>query len=182
MLVLVGASGGRFRVMHWGLQGLGDAGRTIHTYNPAITKPDGTQLWTMEAKRRHTMLREAGPRRGLLDPDFRQFSGGFCFPVLCFGGSVTFDHYGRVYAGLNVGMGGPPGLDASAFAGRLAQDYNPDAQQLQNSISGFGVDLAGGYYLGGGLSVDDPPYPDTALYGFTLPGAAVSASYTFRVY
>ena len=177
MLLLVLESGASYRVYYGGLRGIENPDIYVHLSRIVLEK-SGTQLWGVESLRRYVQ----GTRsvlQAVTDPDFYEVNLGWYHGV---GGHIAAkgDRFGRFYLGLSVGLGIGRGA-VSVTQGNLWQDYVPDPGQVHRAIGGWGVNLQGGYLIGGGVSFPDIG-PISVQYGFSLPGLVFSLSYSWQVW
>jgi len=177
MLLLILESGASYQVYYGGLRGLEKPEVTAHPMGLTLEKPGSVRVGGVESLRRHVRRIEGG-EHPIYEGDYWEVSVGGYFG---FGGhfSARVDRFGRIYAGLNVGLGGGR-VGGSITQGHLLQDYDPDPAQLDRALGGFQVALQGGYYVGGSISATDlGPIP--VQYGFATRGIALSFGYTWRV-
>jgi RHS repeat-associated protein len=177
MLLLTLESGPSYRVRFWGLQGLENPEIRAYPSGLALEKPEGVRLYGVESLRRYVRQAEGG-EHPITEGDYWEVTAGGYFGI---GGHISArrDRFGRIYVGLNVGLGGGK-WGFSIAQGHLVQDYDPDPAQLDRVLGGWQVAIQGGYYAGGSISaVDFGPIP--VQYGFTWPGWAFSLGYAWRV-
>lgn len=177
MLLLTMESGKQYQVFFGGLRDLGNPDVYLSVHSPTLEKPGDVRLRGVDSLRRYVRQAEGGAHP-ITEGDYWEGTIGGYFGV---GGHISgrIDRFGRIYIGLNVGLGVGKG-GGSITQGHLLQDYDPDQAQLDRALSGWQVSLQGGYYLGGGISVVDfGPIP--VQYGFTTRGLALSLGYAWRV-
>ena len=156
------------------LTNLNNDGTTCIIFQPDLSKPDGTQINSLEQARGYVQKREYGDHT--LDPDFYEIAAGFYAGI---GGHVAAreDRYGNRYVSLNVGIGlGSAGW--SFMQGTFIQDYTPDQGQLSAVSTGWGVSASLGYGIGGGVAAVDGPTP--VQYGLMTKGGSVSIGYGWK--
>ncbi len=177
MLVLTLESGKQYQVFFGGLRDLDNPEVYLSVQNPLLEKPGDVRLQGVESLRRYVRQAEGGAHP-MTEGDYWEGTIGGYFGI---GGHISGrrDRFGRIYVGLNVGLGvGRWGFGITQ--GNLVQDYDPDPAQLNRALGGFQMALQGGYYVGGSISaVDFGPIP--VQYGFSWPGLALSFGYAWRV-
>ena len=178
MLLLTLESGPSYRVRFWGLQSLENPEVQAYPSGLALEKPEGVRLYGVESLRRYVRQAEGG-EHPITEEDYWEVTAGGYFGI---GGHISArrDRFGRIYVGLNVGLGGGK-WDFSIAQGHLVQDYDPDPPQLDRVLGGWQVAIQGGYYAGGSISaVDFGPVP--VQYGLVIPpGLAFSIGYSWQL-
>jgi len=178
MLLLTLESGPSYRVRFWGLQGLENPEIRAYPSGLALEKPEGVRLYGVESLRRYVRQAEGG-EHPITEGDYWEVTAGGYFGI---GGHISArrDRFGRIYVGLNVGLGGGK-WGFSIAQGHLVQDYDPDPPQLDRVLGGWQVAIQGGYYAGGSISaVDFGPVP--VQYGLVIPpGLAFSIGYSWQL-
>jgi len=178
MLLLTLESGPSYRVRFWGLQGLENPEIRAYPSGLALEKPEGVRLYGVESLRRYVRQAEGG-EHPITEGDYWEVTAGGYFGI---GGHISArrDRFGRIYVGLNVGLGGGK-WGFSIAQGHLVQDYDPDPAQLDRVLGGWQVAIQGGYYAGGSISaVDFGPVP--VQYGLVIPpGLAFSIGYSWQL-
>jgi hypothetical protein len=118
-------------------------------------------------------------------PDYASLNVAIAIPTPYTGTAVgwnitaSLDRYGHFYfSPIGVGVGKSAGrASGSLTANWLNQSTQPSEQQLNNFLTGHGVNLGGGYIFGGGESWSPGNGTATGI-GFYTPQVGISYNYT----
>ncbi|WP_347243018.1 hypothetical protein, partial [Thermogutta sp.] len=104
MLLLTLESGKQYRVFFGGLRDLENPNVYLSVHNPLVEKPGDVRLQGVESLRRYVRQAEGGAHP-ITEGDYWESTIGGYFGI---GGHVSgkVDRLGRIYVGLNVGLGG----------------------------------------------------------------------------
>jgi hypothetical protein len=171
----VSASGELFGVFASGFKSASTGDWMFTKYAGALTTTDGKRLATLEQLRQHVLPPRAGSN---VVADWVQTDLGGCNYV-CLAGSKREDLYHQVYWSIAFGIG-TPGPILAITGGSLQTSYVPDASQLENHSTGWGITASGGTHGFGGVYNVASSGPDSHGGGLMWPGFSLVVSYSWK--
>jgi hypothetical protein len=116
-----------------------------------------------------------------LTPNNISFTGNAGIALIGWSGGVVLDRYGNLYwapLGATVGKSATFG-SGSLTAGWLNECGKPNESRLKGFLSGNGINVGGGYYVGGGVTWS-PGNGTATEVGLYSPQVGISYHYSWQ--